>query len=307
MKDTLHKFLFADNSLRIEAVNLSQSWQDTIAHQHYPKVVQQLLGELCAASVLLAANIKFEGSLILQLQGQGAISLIVVECNNHLQLRATVKLRPEFAIRANDNLQTLLNADKRGRFSVILDLKNRQPGQQAYQGIVPLTGDSVASVLEEYMSSSEQLETRILLACDHAKASGILLQKLAQQGGHSQHQGDANDNWQRASHYLQTVSREEQLQLDELALLQRLFWEDDLRQTEAPKAIEWHCSCSHERVADMLKSLGVQEVESIIEEQGEVAINCEFCGQSYVFDPIEAAKLFIASDKLSPNNSQVSH
>ncbi|ETD73014.1 Hsp33 chaperonin [Pelistega indica] len=304
MKDTLKKYLFEDRSLRIQTVNLSQTWQETLAHQTYHPVLRNLLGELSAAAVLLASNIKFDGSLVLQLQGDGPIALIVVECNQHLQLRATIKTRQEFVIKDTDNLQSLLNANKQGRFIVVLDPNNRQEGQQAYQGIVPLTGDTVADVLSLYMKSSEQLETHLYLAANENKATGLLLQKLPYTGGQSIDQEVADNSWERATMLTQTTKPEEQLSIDEDTLIHRLFWEESLIAYPA-QDVSWFCSCSRERVADMLKMLGADEVESILAEQNKITVACDFCGKPYVFDTIDSAKLFLPDQ--SANESLQKH
>lgn len=307
MNDLLKKYLFADRSLRIQTANLQQTWQDARQHQKHPKVIEKLLGELCAASVLLASNIKFDGSLVLQIQGDGPIALLVVECGSDLRLRATVKLRQEFAIKENATFQELVNPNRSGRFVVILDLKDRQEGQQAYQGIVDLHGNSVAEVLENYMRSSEQLETHIRLAADDNKATGILLQRLAASGGITIDKKKAAENWEKAGHFIQTVTTEEQLKLSEDELVHRLFWEDELLKTEEDQAIQWYCSCSREKVADMLRMLGIAEVESILEERGEVDVSCDYCGKPYHFDAIQCAQLFIDKDKLSAQESPTAH
>lgn len=298
MKDTLQKYLFPDNTLRIVTVNLDQTWKDILTHQHHPEAVQTLLGELTAASVLLASNLKFEGSLLLQLQGQGAIRLIVVECDSEFNVRATVKLRDNAAMPHESDLQALLNADGAGRFAVILDLKNRPVGQAPYQGIVALEGKNVSDVLAGYMKNSEQLDTRLRVTCDGNHCSGILLQKLPLTGGKAVSEEQATDNWQKACHFLETVTDQEQLSTDEEKLIHRLFWEDNLVKSADPAPVRWHCSCSRDKVANMLRQLGAREVEDIIEEQGSIKVDCEFCGTVYEFDAIQAAQLFISSEMM---------
>ncbi len=307
MIDTLKKYLFADRSIRIQSANLSQTWLDGRVHQQYPKVIENLLGELCAASVLLASNIKFDGSLILQIQGDGPIALLVVECDSELRVRATVKLRQEFAIKENSTFQDLVNPNRSGHFMVILDLKDRQEGQQAYQGIVALEGNSVAEVLENYMRSSEQLETYIRLAADNKKATGILLQRLAVTGGINIDKEKATENWEKAGHFIQTVNRDEQLELTEDELIHRLFWEEQLLKTEEDHPIQWYCSCNRDRVSEMLRMLGITEIESILEERNEIDVSCDYCGKPYNFDAIECAQLFIDKDKLSIQKSSSEH
>lgn len=307
MNDLLKKYLFADRSMRIQTANLSQTWQDARQHQKHPKVIEKLLGELCAASVLLASNIKFDGSLVLQIQGDGPIALLVVECDSNLRVRATVKLRQEYAITETATFQELVNPNRSGHFVVILDLKDRQEGQQAYQGIVDLQGNSVAEVLENYMRSSEQLETHIRLAADDDKATGILLQRLAVTGGISIDKEKSEESWEKAGHFIQTVTTEEQLGHSEDELVHRLFWEEQLVKTEEDHPIQWYCSCSRERVAEMLRMLGVAEVESILEERGEVDVNCDYCGKPYNFDAIECAQLFIDKERLPTQENPTAH
>lgn len=299
MTDLLKKYLFEDRSVRVQTVNLTQTWNDMLSHQTYHPVLRNLLGELSAAAVLLASNIKFDGSLVLQLQGDGPVALIVVECNQHLQLRATIKTRQEFIVKDTDNLQSLLNANGQGRFVVVLDPNNRREGQQAYQGIVPLVGNSVGEALASYMRHSEQLDTLLYLAADEHKATGLLLQRLPYSGGQEVDKDIADHAWDRAVHLSNTVKASEQLQIDEDTLIHRLFWEENLI-TYEPQAVSWFCSCSRERVADMLKMLGAQEVESILSEKPEVTVHCDFCGKPYVFDAIDCAKLFM------PTNAQES-
>ena len=225
------------------------------------------MGQLVAASTLLAANLKFDGSLLLQLQGDGAIALMVVECRADLSIRATVKLR-ERPLPETATLQTLLNPGGTAKFIVVLDPPKNTPGRQTYQGIVPLEGETIAEALEQYMLRSEQLHTRIWLAADALHCSGLLLQRLPVQGGSQQAERDAADeSWNRAQHLAQTLTPAEMLSTDQDTLLHRLFWEETLHVFEA-RPITWKCSCSRERVADMLRMLGRAEVDDILQEQG---------------------------------------
>lgn len=291
MQDYLKKFLLEDRSVRIESVRMREAWHAAQAHHAYPLVVASLLGELVAASTLLAANLKFDGSLLLQLQGDGAIALMVVECRADMSLRATVKLR-ERPITPTDDLQTLLNPGGTAKFIVVLDPPKDTPGRQAYQGIVPLEGDTIAEALEQYMLRSEQLHTRIWLAADADCCAGLLLQRLPLQGGSQQAQTDlAEESWNRALLLAETLKQDEILKTDQDMLLHRLFWEETLLSFE-PRPVTWKCSCTHERVADMLRMLGQPEIESILLEQGKVEVACEFCGKPYLFDAIDTDALF---------------
>ncbi len=289
--DALKKFLFDDRSVRIESVRIEHAWLSAQAHHHYPAPVTALLGELVAASTLLAANLKFDGSLLLQLQGDGAIALMVVECRADLSIRATVKMRDRPLPAASD-LQSMLNPGGTAKFIVVLDPPKHTPGRQAYQGIVPLEGSSVAQALEQYMLRSEQLHTRIWLAADALHCSGLLIQRLPLQGGAQQTEIEtADESWARAQHLAQTLTPAEMLSTDQDTLLHRLFWQETLLAFDS-QPITWKCSCTQERVADMLRMLGKAEVDDILQEQGKLEVACEFCGLPYVFDALDTEALF---------------
>jgi molecular chaperone Hsp33 len=246
---------------------------------------------------LLAANLKFDGSLLLQLQGDGAIALMVVECRADLSIRATVKMRERPLPEASD-LQSLLNPGGTAKFIVVLDPPKHTPGRQAYQGIVPLEGTSVAQALEQYMLRSEQLHTRIWLAADALHCSGLLIQRLPLLGGAQQTEIEtADESWARAQHLAQTLTPTEMLSTDQDTLLHRLFWQETLLVFES-RPITWKCSCTQERVTDMLRMLGKAEVDDILQEQGKVEVACEFCGLPYVFDALDTEALFQASTVL---------
>ncbi len=289
--DALKKFLFDDRSVRVESVRIEHAWLSAQEHHQYPAQVTALLGELVAASTLLAANLKFDGSLLLQLQGDGAIALMVVECRADLSIRATVKLRDR-PLPAETDLQAMLNPGGTAKFIVVLDPPKHTPGRQAYQGIVPLEGNSVAQALEQYMLRSEQLHTRIWLAADGLHCSGLLIQRLPLQGGALQTELEtADESWARAQHLAQTLTPTEMLSTDQDTLLHRLFWQETLLVFES-QPITWKCSCTQERVADMLRMLGKAEVDDILQEQGKVEVACEFCGLPYVFDALDTEALF---------------
>jgi molecular chaperone Hsp33 len=291
MTDQLKKYLFENRSVRVQAVRLEDTWRDALAHHSYTPAVRKLLGELVAASTLLAANIKFDGSLLLQIQGDGPISLVVVECRSDLSLRATVKVREGQTVPEDGTLQSMLNVHGEGRFMVLLDPRRKTPGQQTYQGIVPLEGDTVAQVLEHYMKASEQLDTRMWLAADDRHAAGLLVQRLPDHGGHP---GEAPDEaWNRATQLASTLGAEELLAADTDTLIHRLYWDETLLAFD-PQNVRWHCPCGRERVAEMLRMLGRDEVDSILAEQGQVEVLCDFCGKPYLFDSVDCAGLFAA-------------
>jgi len=258
---------------------------------------------MMAACALLSANLKFDGTLIMQIYGDGPVQMLVVQCNSDLSLRATAKLAEGAADRITDDmtLPVLLNQHGRGRCVITLDPADKKPGQQPYQGIVPLSGEhgplaTMAEVLEHYMHHSEQLDTRLWLAANTDRAVGMLLQKLPGDGGIVPHPGEHDaDTWQRVCHLGGTLSTEELLKEEPQTVFRRLFWQENVQHFE-PAATRFQCSCSREKVGAMLKMLGREEVDSVIEERGDVEVHCEFCNQRYEFDPVDVAQLFVASE-----------
>jgi molecular chaperone Hsp33 len=253
---------------------------------------------MVAAAALLSANLKFHGALVMQLHGDGPVRLLVVECDAALRIRATAKLAPDAQVADDAPLQQLVNQHGKGRFVITLDPQDKLPGQQPYQGIVPLEGPDLAAVIENYMLRSEQMDTRLWLAADGAVARGLLLQKLPRHSGKADEPAQASaeedlETWNRAVHLASTLKRDEMLTTAIDTLMQRLFWEETLRVFD-PLQPEFHCTCTREKVGDMLKLLGRDEVESALADLGQLAINCDFCGQHYAFDAVDCAQLFIS-------------
>lgn len=299
MTDQLKKYLLEDRSVRVQAVRLTDTWKAVQANHDYPPAITHLLGELVAASTLLAANIKFDGSLVLQIQGDGPIALLVVECRSDLSLRATVKVREGHEVPADGDMQSLLNPGGNGRFIVVLDPQHKVPGQQAYQGIVPLEGETVTEALQHYMKASEQLDTRLWLGADADHAAGMLIQRLPHHGGSDTttlSEQAATETWDRATALATTLKRDELLTTEIDTLIHRLFWEETLVAFD-PLPVRWHCPCTRERVANMLRSLGQVEVDDILAERGQVDVACDFCGKPYVFDAVDCAALFTGSQQ----------
>lgn len=295
MKDKLQKFLFEDAAIRGELVEISLAWKQVQERHDYPPLVSNLLGEMMSAAALLSANLKFDGSMIMQIHGDGPLQLLVVECDSDLRMRATAKIAAGATIADNATLLDLVHTHGKGRFVITLDPQNKQPGQQPYQGIVPLEGDTIAEVIENYMQQSEQLDTRIWLAANSEVTRGLLLQRLPQPNS------DADDpakkeqeleTWRRVSMLGATLRRDEMLESDSDTLMHRLFWEETLRIFD-PQEPVFHCTCSRRKVGDMLKMLGREEIEDALQEQGKLSIRCDFCGQSYDFDPVDCAQLFV--------------
>jgi molecular chaperone Hsp33 len=285
LPDTLQRFMFENAPVRGELVHLENSWRSVLDRHNYPDVLRNLMGELCAAAVLLAATLKLQGSLVLQIQGKGPIKLLVVECSGvgDLQLRATAKWSGELG------RGSVVDLIGEGLFVITLDPKD---GKQVYQGIVELEGKSVAEMLENYMARSEQLETRLWLAANGHCAAGMLLQKLPDQPDQSGQHGQDADTWQRATLLANTLTPEELLYESAQTLIHRLYHEDDMRLFDSQPVI-FHCSCSRHSVGRMLMMLGRDEVHSILDERGTIEVFCEFCNQRYEFDKIDAELIFV--------------
>jgi len=284
--DSLQRFLFEKSNVRGELVHLDDAWRAVLERHDYPPTLRAVMGELMAAVVLLAATLKLKGSLILQIQGKGPVTLLVVECDGELNVRATAKWQGEldgigFAQMVGD-----------GRFVITLDPRD---GGQTYQGIVELDGDSVAEVLQNYMLRSDQLETRMWLAADEQHAAGLLLQKMPGEGGHAvgNHDDEQDDDmWTRVMTLTDTLQREELLGLPAVDLIRRLYAEEDVRLFDA-QHVAFKCSCSRDKVSHMLKMLGRDEVQSVLAEQGVAEVTCEFCNQQYRFDKVDAEQVFV--------------
>ncbi|MDK2124688.1 Hsp33 family molecular chaperone HslO [Parachitinimonas caeni] len=291
-QDTLQRFLFEGAPVRGEIVQLSDSWREIVSRRAFPAPLHQLVGELTAAATLLSATLKFEGSLVMQFHGTSLIKLIAIECESDLTVRATAQWEhdADWSAAAGVTLPALLG---RGRCVLTLDPKD---GGQTYQGVVGLDGNSVAEIIEHYMQRSEQLDTRIWLACEGERAAGLLIQKLP--AGH----GDP-DAWNRIGHLASTITSNELLQLPSLEVLHRLFHEETVRLLGETHP-HFGCRCSRERVGNMLKLVGQEEADAILAEQAQVEVRCEFCNQAYAFDAVDVAQLFAADSVISATSTR---
>jgi molecular chaperone Hsp33 len=315
----LHKFLFDGLPVRGMLVRLTDGWREVLRRRQLrdalPMPVRNLMGEMAAAATLMQANIKFNGALILQAQGDGPVKLAVAEARADLGFRVTAKLVG--AVNEGMGLQQMLNPTGQGRLAITLDPQDRQPGQQPYQGVVALRGEGdtphqrLAQVLEHYMRQSEQLETRLMLAADDRLAAGLLIQRLPAQGLGKLGGSAASDaavgqceDFNRIAHLASTLTAEELLSLDTPQILRRLFWEEPVRLFE-PVHPHFGCTCSRDRVRDMLQGLGRDEVSSVLAEHGQIEVACEFCGQQYRFDPVDAHTLFTPAADQAPGSQSL--
>ncbi|QIL81286.1 Hsp33 family molecular chaperone HslO [Diaphorobacter sp. HDW4A] len=326
----LHKFLFDGLPVRGMIVRLTDAWTEILRRRaantetgNYAPAVRELLGEMAAAGVLMQSNIKFNGALVFQIHGDGPVKLSVVEVQPDLSLRATATI-PSIAPEDSASLSSLVNVNGNGRCAITLDPKNRMPGQQPYQGIVPLNGErgqkleKLSDVLQQYMRHSEQLDTTLVLAANDEVAAGLLIQRMPVKGeGNLQAERnadadvdemDVNEDYNRISTLAASLTRDELLTLDVDTILRRLFWEEKLLRFVPQQGVDgprFACSCSRERVSAMLKGLGEEEVQSVLDERGSVEVGCEFCGQQYRYDAVDAAQLFTELEKQPPGSRNV--
>jgi molecular chaperone Hsp33 len=286
-RDTLHRFLFERFPIRGHLVHLDAAWRALIEHRDYPEVIRETLGEAVVASLLLAATIKFEGVLSLQLQGDGPMHLLLAQCTSGLGVRGLARYRDL----GSDPKLSVRDLIGEGNLTVTLETDD---GAQRYQGIVPIEGEHLAESLQTYFQNSEQLPTRLWLHADATGASGMLLQKLPGNGSLPAAETEAvEDAWRRVQIIADTLTPEELRTLADTEILHRLFSEDDVRLFE-PSPVYFRCRCSRERVAGMLQGLGEKETRSVIEERGKVEVHCDFCNRAYVFDAVDVEQLFKA-------------
>lgn len=293
MRDQLYSWMFDDAPVRGEVVSIQRAWQHIGSLHHYPHAVTNVLGEMLAAAALLSSTLKFDGSLVIQVLSNGPVKLLVAESNSLLGLRATAKLASDDVEIATDtSLQQLINHDGNARMMITLDPREKLPGQRPYQGIIPVEGDTMAQLLENYMLRSEQIDTRLWLACDVGNSTGFIMQRIPIEGGHSAQTEHDDGAWEHLLQLCATLKREELLTLSPQEIIKRLFWNEKLRLFE-PRSPHFFCTCSRERVANMLRTLGREEVDSIITEIGQIQVNCEYCRTRYAFDKVDAAQLFV--------------
>lgn len=282
MHDFTQRFLFDDTDVRGELADLRGSYAEVLAKHPYPEPVAQLLGEMLAAASLLIGTLKFEGLLVLQARSTGAVPLLMVECSSGRELRGIARYHGE-RIESGAGLRELM---PEGVLAMTVD-----PAQgQRYQGIVALDGATLAECLSGYFASSEQLPTRFWLNADGRRARGLLLQQLPADRLKDPEERAAS--WEHLVTLADTLTAEELLGLDNETLLHRLYHQETVRLFE-PCPLHFRCSCSRERSANALSSLGQADAERLLEEQGgSVVVDCQFCNQRYTFDSADIAQLF---------------
>jgi molecular chaperone Hsp33 len=285
MADRLQRFLIETAGARGAIVQLHESWQLAMSRVEHPPSVRSVLGHAIVAAALLASALKFKGTLTLQVQSQGALELLVVQCTQALALRGVAKAKPEAA-----GLADFRDMVGGGQLAVTIEASETE----RYQGIVPLARASLASCLEEYFHRSEQLATRLWLAADGERAAGMLLQRLPDAG-------DAQaEDWARVQALALTLADAELLATPAETLLTRLFPEEQVRVFK-PAAPRFHCPCSRARIEPVLRMLGGEDLRALLAQEGDVSVACEFCGKKYHFDRVDIESLF-ATDALPPSS-----
>jgi molecular chaperone Hsp33 len=275
--DYVQRFLFEDLDIRGRLVCLTGAWQRMLDGRGYPDDIVSLLGHTTALNVLLGANQKGAGRVTLQVQGTGPVKLLVADCTAELRIRGMASY--ETPIRDIPSERHLLGD---GRLSVTLeDLKSGK----FYQSLVPLEGETMEDIFLHYLTQSEQLPAFLRLFADDGALCGLLLEKLPGADGRDP------DGWNRVTHLAATLTLEETRDAQPYDLLTRVFPEELMRVFRL-YAVEYHCPYDEEKVKDMLRSLGRQEVESILAEQGEVVIRNEMCNHEYRFDADAIARVF---------------
>ena len=272
----VRSFLFEELDIRGAWVQLGSAWQEMTAERHYPTPVLELLGQLAVVTTLITANLKQAGRLTFQLRGEGAVSLLVMDCDEQLHLRGMARATPNPT--AGD-VPALLG---KGALTLTLDTADmRQP----YQSHVPLQGETLAEVFEHYLVQSEQSPTRLWLAANHETAAGLFLQALP---GASERDPDG---WNRLQILADTVRPDELLGLGAIKLIERLFPEEDVRVYD-PRPVSYHCPYDPDKIYSMLRSVGQAECEAIIAEQGEIRVHDDICNHEYVLDAAAVTALF---------------
>lgn len=292
-RDTLRSFLFEEFPIRGEVVHLDASWREVLSRHPYPESLRKLLGEMMAAATLLTGTLKLDGTLTMQIQGGGPVTLAVVECTSQRKLRGLVRWQKDGpADIDNASWNELVGA---GRMAITLEQRN---SGERYQGIVDLRGDNLSAALEHYLERSEQLETRLWLNADASCAAGMLIQRMPETKPVLD-----DDAWPRVIQLAQTITPEEMTGLDAETIIHRLFHEETVRLFDS-EPVAFQCSCSRERVQNTLRMLGIEEMRAVLEEQGKVSVDCEFCNHHYAFDSVDIEALFVEAITTEAGNTR---
>ena len=276
--DQLHRYLFENYAVRGELVTVSETWKQILENHDYPQPVKNVLGELLVATSLLTATLKFAGDITVQLQGDGPMSLAVINGNNEQQMRGVARVQGD--VPADASLKTLV-----GNGYLVITITPAEG--ERYQGVVGLEGDTLAECLEDYFLRSEQLPTRLFIRTGDVDgqpaAGGMLLQVLPAQNAQA-------DDFSHLATLTETIKAEELFTLPANDVLWRLYHEEEVTLYD-PQNVEFKCTCSRERCAGALKTLPDEEIETILAEDGEIDMHCDYCGTHYLFDAMDIAAI----------------
>lgn len=291
--DFTQRFIFDDSDARGELASLDYSYAEVLAKHAYPEPVQQLLGELMAAAALLVGSLKFDGLMSLQARSEGPVPLLMIECTSEREIRGLARFEAA-QIKPGATLADLM---PNGVLALTIDpaIGNR------YQGIVDLDGDDLSACFTNYFVMSHQVPTRFWLAADGKRARGMLLQQLPAEV--TKDEEERAEDWTHLTTLGGTLKVEELLGLDNETILVRLFHEEELR-VFADEAIKFKCSCSRERSGNALSSLGLEDAQNLVTENGgHIEIDCQFCNEKYLFDATDVAQLFSGAGVESPSET----
>ena len=283
--DTVTPFGFESLPVRGALIHLSRSWNRMQRDHDYNALITETLGHAAAATGLIAQSLKFDGTITLQIQGSGALQMLVMQCTSDLELRGMASTKQD------------INA---GSFAELADKANCaitvDNGDRPYQGIVDVNGESLSASLEHYFDRSVQVPSHIALVANGDVAGGVLLQQVP--GAPID-----EDDWNRLHFLIETLTTKDFEGEAGLRLIGKLFAEDDVR-VHAPRAVSFRCRCSNQKVEDVLKMLGEDESRSVLEEQGSIEVICEYCGEKRVLDSVDVSRLFANNVVTGPESVQ---
>jgi len=282
--DLLHRFVIENTRVRGEIVHLNNSWQTVLGRYNYPENVKNILGDAFAACALLSATIKYDGSLILQIRGDGPLHLLVVQATSNGTLRGLARWKGDVPA---EGLNEIF-----GNGQMVMTIE--PPKGEPYQGIIGLQGANIKDAIENYFTQSEQLNTRLWLTANSTACTGFLLQELPDTNNQSSNTNEDKNNWEHSVHLANTLTKDELLSLSTKEILHRLFHEDDIRLFK-PTPLSFKCGCSIERINKVIISLGIDEARNIISEQGNIHVDCEFCNAEYIYSLADIEQLFANS------------
>lgn len=292
--DFTQRFIFDDSDVRGELVSLERSYAEVLAKHPYPEPVAQLLGEFMAATALLVGTLKFDGLLILQARSSGPIPLLMIECSSAREIRGLARYDADHIVEGA-GLPELM---PEGTLAMTIDPTNGQ----RYQGIVELNGADLSECFTNYFALSEQLGTKFILKADTHRARGLLLQQLPVDK--IKDEEERENNWEHLTALAHTLSTEELLSLDNKTVLHRLYHDETVRTFDI-QPLQFRCSCSRERSARALISLGEEDAQQVlVEHGGTIEIDCQFCNERYLFDSTDVAQLFLGGGVDSPSETR---